>query len=388
MKRKIICLLAVITEVFLCGCSAQHKNVQYAAVADKSQYITGVWITYSELDAMLKTDDFKSAFDGCADKCAENNITDLYIHIRAFGDSIYKSAYFPLRESAQKDFDVLEYIVESCHKRNLRVHAWINPYRIKTSDADTSTLPAYGTVYGWLTDADTENDKNICVSSGLYLDPASAEVRKLIIDGIREVISSYKVDGIHFDDYFYPTQDSSFDSYSYEKYTSSNKSPLGLADWRRANVNALISGCYTAVKFMNKDIVFSISPAASISRNYDEYYADAAAWIENGCVDEIIPQLYFGFEYPDKQYRFDKLLSDWKKLTQNSDVKLVIGLAAYKVATEQKPDNEEWGKKTDILYRQAEACRKDEMCSGHIFFSYSYLFSENEPNLKARQNLF
>lgn len=373
--------------MLLCGCSAQHKNVRYAAT-DNDQYITGVWITYSELDAMLKTEDFKASFDGCADKCAESNITDLYIHIRAFGDCIYKSAYFPMREAAKKDFDVLEYIVEACHKRGLRVHAWINPYRIKTADEDISTLPAYGTVYGWLTDSDPENDKNICISSGIYLDPASAEVRKLIIDGIRETVSGYKVDGIHIDDYFYPTQAASFDSYSYEKYTSSSETPLSLADWRRANVNALISGCYTAVKFVNKDIVFSVSPAASISRNYDEYYADVSAWVENGCVDEIIPQLYFGFEYPDEQYRFNKLLSDWKSLVGDSGVRLVVGLAAYKVATQQKPDVEEWGKTDDVLYRQVEVCRKEEMCSGHIFFSYSYLFSENEANVKARQNLF
>ena len=86
------------------------------------------------------------------------------------------------------------------------------------------------------------------------------------------------------------------------------QNPLPLDDWRRANVNALISGVYTAVKFHSKDTVFSVSPAASIENNYSRLFADVKSWIESGCVDCIIPQLYFGFSYPDDEYKFENLL--------------------------------------------------------------------------------
>ncbi len=384
MKKRILSALLIIL-ISLCGCTIQNNSPQKTEkVVDT---VKGVWISFSELDIMLSSADFKTEFENAAEKMKMGGITDAYIHIRAFADAIYKSEFFPHRKTAQKDYDVLEFMINTCHSKNIRFHGWINPYRVKTSDSDVTTLEAFGTVYNWLNDQDASNDNNVLISNGIYLNPASSEVRRLIIDGVREVVSRYEVDGIHFDDYFYPTTDPAFDSASYENYTVENKNPMSLEDFRRANVNSLISGCYTAIKFHNKDIEFSISPAASIDKNYNEYFADVAAWAENSCADRIIPQLYFGFEYPDRSYRFDRLLNDWKKLLCDYDVKLTIGLAAYKIGIETEPDCHEWKEKTDILKRQVELIEKDKTLSGYIFFSYSYLFSENELNKKATKDL-
>lgn len=386
-KREFICFVLVLC--CLCGCSVQQNDKTETELPKQKQTdnIKGVWISYQELDSMLNSSDFKSEFEAAADKMQKSGISDAYIHIRAFADAIYKSELFPIRAAADKDFDVLEYMINICHQKNIRFHAWINPYRIKTSDSDKTTLSPFGTIYGWLNDEDTDNDNNVLSYNGLYLNPASSEVRKLIIDGVREVISNYSVDGIHFDDYFYPTTDASFDSLSYEAYTGGNQNPMSLADFRRANVNSLISGCYTAIKFYNKDIEFSISPTASIDKNYNGYFADIEAWAENSCVDRIIPQLYFGFEYPDKNFRFDTLLKDWKELFENYDTKLTIGLAVYKIGTDAEPDCLEWKEKTDILKRQVELIDKDKTLSGYVFFSYSYLFSEDEQIKKSTKDL-
>lgn len=384
MKR-VLCLLMA---VCLCFSGCDSPEVPPEAPAPDI-YVKGVWFTYSEINSMLNSADFKREFQSAADNCKSFGITDAFIHIRAFCDSIYKSRYFPLTESARKyNYDVFEYMIGVCKDRGIRVHAWINPYRIKTGTTDFNTLPEDSIPGGWLLDQDPQNDINICFSNGIYLNPASGEAQRLIIDGIKEVLLNYPIDGIHFDDYFYPTTDPQFDKASYENYAKGNEAAMELPFWRRANVNALIGGCYAAIKFIDKDIIFSISPAASVGKNYSEYYADVSAWVKSGCVDWVIPQLYFGFEYPVEDYCFEQLLSIWKNtLASYKNTRLIIGLAAYKVGTDQEPDNEEWGAHDDILLRQTEICAADAAVSGHIFFSYSSLFSGKEANKRARELL-
>lgn len=362
--KKFLCLVILVALLCATGCAEDVPLVAF----DEQRYITGVWISYSEIDAMLKND-FKAEFDAVVKNCVSREISDIFVHTVPFCDSYYPSSVFPQRVTCS--FDILAYMIDVCHKNNLKIHAWINPYRVRTVDSDISALPDKSPAKQWLTDETETNDINVSIFGGIYLNPASADVRALIIKGVREIIDKYDIDGIHFDDYFYPTQDETFDAESYAEYCANTKQPLPLADFRRANVNALISGVYTAIKFKNKDIAFSVSPVASIDENYNRHYADVAAWVQNNCVDYIIPQLYFGFEYPDEKFQFDKLIVDWKKLTENSDTKLVIGLAAYKIKIETQPDSEEWMKGKEIIEQQIEICKNDRNISGHILFSYS-----------------
>ena len=205
---------------------------------------------------------------------------------------------------------------------------------------------------------------------------------------MRELLQKYDVDGIHFDDYFYPTTDEEFDRESYESYKKSAKSPLPLADWRRANVDALISGCKTAIELSGKNVVFSISPAASIEKNYNTLYADIGGWTQKGYLDEVIPQLYFGFDYKDEDFRFNNLISEWKKLCEkNTAVKLKIGLAPYKIGTISEADGNEWQENSDILLRQLQICFHDPQITGVVYFSSTSLFSENVQNTAERVNL-
>ena len=241
MKRITGLILAVI--LLLCGCTANITPEE----TDKGngEFSSGVWFSFSEINTMLNSDKgFKEEFSSALDNCVNLGIDEVYIHVRAYCDSLYPSDYFPLLEEAQRyDYDVFDCAVSACHNRGIKVHAWVNPYRVLTSSEDVSALDTKSPAYRWLNDDTADNDKNVCFSNGIYLNPAEYEVRELVINGLREIALKYDVDGIHFDDYFYPTTEIGFDNASYEEYKETSDNPLSLEDWRRANVNALISGC-------------------------------------------------------------------------------------------------------------------------------------------------
>ncbi len=393
MKRVAV-LIFVFCLVFT-GCKADDRKVnpQQTQVEFKDETgvsSSGVWLSFSELAEMLNSEiGFENEVSAAVDNCKKLKIDNIYIHVRSHCDAIYKSDYFPLTASAaMKNYDVLEYLITEFHKADIKVHAWINPYRVSTASADISAVREDSPIHKWLKDSDPANDRNVCVFEGVYLNPAEEEVRRLVIDGVREIVNRYEVDGIHFDDYFYPTTEQSFDSASYEEYKKNNTKPLRLADWRRTNVNSLLYGVKSALEYSGKEILFSISPAASIENNYNNLYADVSYWVKNGYVDAIIPQLYFGFDYPDRNFRFEKLLNDWKRLASiNGEVKLIIGLATYKIGTEALADGNEWLTQDDIIARQAKICHDDERVSGYVMFSYSSLVSTKEPNTRQRENL-
>ncbi len=384
MKRLIALILSMI--FIFCSCT----KVKEDAGKYKNFATTGVWISFSEINNMLASErGFEAELEEAVENCRKLNIENVYIHVRSYCDSLYPSKYFPLVKNAELyDYDVFQKMLDAFHEYSIKVHAWVNPYRVLTSASDINKLSTDSPAYKWMTDENKENNINVCFYNGIYLNPSENEVQKLIIDSLKEIITRYDVDGIHFDDYFYPTQSIDFDKESYEKYTLEATKPLKLYDWRRANVNSLISSCYSAIKFHNENILFSISPAASIEKNYSELYADVEEWITNGYIDVIIPQLYFGFDYSDKAYSFDVLCEEWKKLCRKNDaVDLVIGLASYKIGTVNENDGEEWRKSDDIISRQAEICFNDSAVNGYVIFSYNSIFSKEALNTRQRENL-
>ena len=382
MKRILITVCIFIFVLSGCKTKAEDSKSYFSSC--------GIWLSYYEVGDMLKSSNgLQNELDDLIKNCKEIGVEEVYIHVRSHCDSLFLSDYFPINENAKiYDYDVFEYMISEFHKNSIKANAWINPYRVSTESEDINLLNKESPAYKWLTDTLPDNDKNVCFSDGIYLNPASEDVQILIINGVKEIVDKYDVDGVVFDDYFYPTIDKAFDSLSYESYKSATQNPLKLEDWRRTNVNLLISGCYNAIKNKNENISFSVSPSHSIDRNYSDFYADVKYWVENGVVDKIIPQLYFGFEYPEKKYRFDELLKSWKNIVdENSNVELLISLPAYKIGTDSKADYKEWNTETDILSRQAEICFKDDKIDGFVIFSYSSLFSKEELNTKQRNNL-
>ena len=387
MKRITVLVLACL--LLFSGCT--RENTVDSGKNDNKNKSCGVWISFSEVNSLLNDkNEFEKEISTLISNCVSIGTENVYIHVRAFCDSLYNSDYFPINEYAkQYDFDVFRYMLDGFHENGIKVHAWVNPYRISTSSSQIESLNTESAAYKWLNDQSGENDKNVCITdSGIYLNPCEAEVRELVINGVREIVLKYDVDGIHFDDYFYPSKDFSFDEKSYNLYKDSQNNPLSLDEWRTTNVNSLISGCYTAIKHINPNVVFSISPAASIEKNKNDLYADVKHWVQNGYVDCIIPQLYFGFSYPDENFCFDKLLTDWEKLMAvNKDVDMYIGLASYKVGTDTPPDCNEWQNDESIISRQVKTCMENDRVKGYVFFSYSSLFSGEELNKKSLEAL-
>ena len=375
MKRVLLIILCLV--VLLSGCYGKNSS-------EKTDKIIGVWISCFELDNLLSSNDFKASFQKTAEELEKLFVTDVFIHVRPFADSIYRSDYFPLRKSVKDiEYDVFEYIINVFHKKNIRVHAWINPYRVKTGDTAPETLDKDSIIYKWI--KDSEKASNIAFADGIYLNPASEEAVTLIINGVKEILEKYDVDGIHFDDYFYPTKDENFDKISFEEYKSKADTNLSLEDWRRNNVNSFISSIRLMKAQENEDIILSISPAASVDKNYDNLYADIKYWLDSGYADWIIPQLYFGFNYPMDEYKFEKLLKSWVNICESTETKLIIGLAPYKIGNDTDIETEEW-KSGNIISKQAKASFK--CTQGICLFSSSSLLGKSALQTKERQNLY
>lgn len=366
--------------------------------AAKDDELRGMWITYFEIANLFDSKKgFEAAFNEMLDECQKYKVNALFVHVRSHCDAYYPSQYFPWSkyvsgikgtQGKEPALDPLAYMLEAAHKRGMEFHAWINPYRVSYDSTDLALLADNNPAKIWLTDGDKSNDSwVVSAAGGLYLNPAVEQAQALVINGIREIVEKYDVDGIHFDDYFYPTVDESFDEKEYAQYRMNVwDAPLSLEDWRRANVNALVSRAYGTVKSARADCVFGISPMAAISTNYTTVFADVAAWVEGGYIDYIMPQLYFGFEYPKEENRFDLLLKSWEELTADSKAKLYIGLGAYRIGSTDE-NNVEWSQHSDLLARQVVCTRSSDKCNGFVLYSYSTFIVDDERHSQERSAL-
>lgn len=348
--------------------------------AASANEIRAIWIScYDYTSAAGKTrEQYKSITDTMFRNIRDMGLNTAFVHLRAFSDAFYKSDIYPYssyiagKEGASLAFDPFEVLLESAKTYGISVHGWINPFRVSTKK-DTSLLSASNPAKKIL---DAGNaDGQICIlSNGIYYNPSHTANHKLIIDGVREIIGKYDIDGIHIDDYFYPSTSAEVDKIQYNQYKA-NGGKLSLSEWRISCVNAFVSALYSAVKTADPALTVSISPAGSFEKNYNEYYADFRLWLSaEGYADLIIPQIYFGFEH--ETLGFEKLLKQWGTQKRNSKVKLVCGIAAYKCALKDSyagAGTAEWQKNSDILARQLKCIRSNGNYCGFAVFSYQDL---------------
>ena len=348
--------------------------------------IKAVWINYEELSNLVKGQDedaFRVKADCLMKSLSELGLNRVIVHVRAFSDSFYKSALFPESKYIKErngDYDVLSVMTLCAHKYSLKIDAWVNPYRV-SYDSDITHLDTSCPAYKFL---QSDNEKNgvFLIDNGIFYNPASTLSQKLILDGIREIIDNYEVDGIHFDDYFYPSPDRNIDTADYNGYIK-NGGTLNQDDWRRENVNTLISEVHTLVKAKNEKLLFTVSPSGDIEKNYSEYYADVKLWCsQDGYVDVIMPQIYYGFE--NGAHPFKKCVDEWMDIVNTDCVDICIGLAFYKCG---KTDiyagvgKDEWTKNNDIIKRQLEYIN-----CGFSLYSYSSFLCE-DINQTAKKEL-
>ena len=380
--RKIIPFMMIIC-LLLSSC--QLKKEENNRKINNTEEIRGVWIScYDHISAYGKTEnDYLAETDRMFKTIKNCGLNTAFVHLRAFSDAFYKSDIFPYSsyiagsQGNSLPFDPFEVMLASAEKYGISVHGWINPFRIssKTDIASLSEKNPAGRIF----ETGNKNGEICILDSGIYYNPACISNQKLILDGVKEIIEKYDIDGIHIDDYFYPSTDKGIDKIQYEKYQSDG-GKLTLSEWRKSNINAFVAALYSAVKSVSEDITVSISPSANIGTNENELYADCRLWLSSeGYADLIIPQIYFGFHHDTLP--FTETLSEWGSLKSNPSVKLACGLAAYKCNGNYSYLNEneksDWQSKKNNLALQVGQIRENKNYCGFVVFSYGDLTDEN-----------
>ena len=349
-----------------------------------------VFISYIELGNNLRgksSEEMKRTINDMLDNAKNFGFNMIILQVRIFSDAIYKSSIYPSSRSVVNTegddlpFDILDYFVKKAHNKNLELHAWINPYRI-SNDTDISVISKDNPAYSML------NSTNIEVTdNGIYYNPASNKVETLILEGIEEIIKNYDVDGIHFDDYFYPKSDD-IDKREYEKSLKDNN--LTLQQFRLNTISSLIKKTYKLIKSYDKSLLFGISPDGNIDNNYNSNYVDTRLFCtEKGYLDYIMPQVYYGFFNSTKP--FEDTVKSWNNLITNN-IELIPALAFYKtgnVDNYAKDGSHEWIEYNNIIAREVMLSRELSNYSGFAIFRYDSLFGNNltETSFLERENL-
>lgn len=291
-----------------------------------------VWVSYLEWQGVdfSAPEAFAADVGAMLDNIAGMGANVVIAQVRPFGDALYPSELYPFShlctgaQGGDPGFDPLAILVEEAHARDLELEAWVNPYRLQ-SGGTPSVLAADSLV-------NTRPDWVKTVDGGLYLDPADPDVRDYIAAGVGELCQKYQIDGVHFDDYFYPTTDPDFDADDYAAYRAGGGT-LPLEDWRRSNVDALVALCWQTAH--EGGVRFGIAPQGDPDVNYAAQYSDTARWLaQAGYVDYLMPQLYWGLDYEkegDASHSLTELAGRWLAMERRADVALYFGLGAYRI---------------------------------------------------------
>lgn len=362
MKRILLLLFIIIVLILL----VNKKEIKENNISE----LRGIYISYIEISKYLNDKDeisSKKEIDKMIDNIKTINCNTIILQVRPSTDSIYNSKIFPvskyLSSKESYPFDVLKYFIEKSHEQNLKVIAWINPYRISTT-SNINEIKKNSPAFKYI-DSDV-----VYIGNGIFFNPAKEEVKQLIIDGVKEVLN-YKVDKILFDDYFYPSND--IDILEYEKV----KEKKTIEEFHLENVNDLIKRVHTECK--KKNIPFGISPDGNIENNYNKNYADVKQWLSSSeYVDFIMPQLYYGFNNTTKP--FIKTINEWNELIKNKDIDLYIALAFYKVGTIDtyaRDGKDEWINNNNIIMKEIIYSRNITNYKGFSLYRYDNIFDES-----------
>lgn len=338
--------------------------------------VRALYFSYLEFEEYIMNENDTNAkknIDIVINNMVNDKFNWLILHVRPFADSIYPSKIFEKSKYIGNiSFDVLDYFIKKCHSVGIKVHAWINPYRISTNKS--FVIDENHSFYSYV----NTNDIGV-LSNGIYFNPASDRVTSLIVSGIEEIIKNYDIDGIHFDDYFYPNGD--IDSESYALYKS-NGGKLTLKDYRLTNIKKMISTVYEKIKKIDKSILFGISPQGNIDNNYSSVYLDVKSILSSdGYIDYIMPQIYFGFDNGSRPFK--DTLEEWNNLIKVESIDLIPALALYKSGNNDKyalDGSKEWINNSDIIKRQIIMSRNISSYRGFSIFRYEHFYNTNIQN--------
>lgn len=363
----------------------QQYGPGYVGPAGSSEELKGVWISYLTWNQLPKEQEaFKSAVNQMFDNCRSWGMNAVFVHVRSHGDAVYPSSIFPWSKfsGGNPGYDPLAYMIEAAHGRGLQFHAWINPYRITGYLMSWDEVSPDSPAKRWLSDGTNSNDRYVLNhNNAYYYNPSVEEVKQMVTAGVMEVVRGYDIDGIHFDDYFYPALNDSDESrwFDYPEYLASG-SAENVVQWRRDQVSDLVHRVYQAVKTEKPQVLFGISPQGYVEylKSDSNLFVDIDRWMsQDGFIDYIMPQLYWGFETKTASgeaapYAFEQNLSTWIDLKKRGNVTLYLGLGLYKAGADIKDYNEvsEWLRRDDIISREVSTGRSTGEVGGYCFYSY------------------
>ena len=351
--------------------------------------VKAIWLSQFDLNGVYtdngvqrSKESFISLLSRVLDNSRACGFNTVFIQIRPNADSFYPSEYYPPSVYVLGDYgrefkyDPIEIAVSLAKERGFSVHAWINPMRGMT-DSQIKKIPSGYQVKKWYGDSEYREKYIVKQGSNWYLNPAYAEVRSLIVNGAKEALAYYEFDGLHMDDYFYPTTDAAFDSSAYSQYKAEGGN-MSLSDFRRDNLNKLVKALYDGTKEINPSAMYGISPAGNWNTVYNNQYADYKTWCtKDGYIDYICPQVYFGLEHGT--YDFVKTASTWESFIKTDSVKLIIGMTLGKAKSGVDEwagsGKYEWRDNKDVIKRCLLETQKLSKCSGISVFCYQYLYT-------------
>ena len=312
------------------------------------------------------------------DKLAAANFNTIIFQAQVKGDVLWESTIQPAYRyvtgngSNRLSYDVSEFVIEECHKRNMECHAWIVPYRIGTT-SDANKYKSNSVKHPITTHPE------LCVeyNSAYYLDPGLPKTREYLLDVYRELISNYNYDGVNFDYTRYPGSD--FDDA--DSYAAYNPEGLPKDDWRRQNINTFIAEFYEMAKGINPDIKVGAAPIGTYKNvsghgnmtAYGSVYQDACQWMQSGNHDLLIPQMYW-----NEKNGFSPNMSTW--VTNCDGRQLVIGLAPYKMVD----GTNDW--ETNVITDQIEKIRAQKGTSGVCFFRTDHVIDDSQSKIADLYN--
>lgn len=378
--------------LLLSACSAappvppsQEESAETVAVsAPQPEQIVAAWIPYFSVSALLSDPDeavCREHVSSYLQKLSGFGINTVFVHVCAFGESIYPSVYYPAL-SAVGAHDGMQIFTDVCAEQQIALHAWINPLRLQTGE-NMEQQDGDAALCVWYKNSKLRK-RNLTTWDGrFYLDPAAESTRKFLTGVITELILKYHPAGIHADDYFYPTDAAEFDTDAFAKSGADD-----LAAWRCGNINAIMQAMYNAVHETDEHAIFSVSPQGNLQKNRDTLYADTALWCKNGgFCDLIIPQLYFG--YRNEICPFAETLRSWTGLPRADSVRMAVGLAVYKYG---HPDpqagsgRDEWYSAEKLPAVQTEDVLSDKTLCGVAYYHGDALLTLPETEKEALKN--
>lgn len=370
--RKVIIIIFLF--VLICFGIFNNKDNSTRKISSNNEK-KGVFISYIDLGKYVKNSDIsicKSNIIRLLDNICNLNFNMIILQVVSFSDAIYESNIYPwssvisVSEGISPGFLVLDYFIEEAHKRNIEVYAWINPYRVRSNN-DVSSITDKSPAFKYIgTDV-------LYVNNGIYYNPAKEEVSELIVSGVREIVTKYDVDGLLFDDYFYP--DLEVSRTQYEEYLKGNKK-ITFNEYRLMIINEMVEKVHKVCK--DNKVLFGISPDGNIENNYNKVFADVRTWLNSDkYVDFIMPQVYYGFFNETRP--FLRTVKEWNDLIKNKEIELYIALAFYKVGLVDnyaKTGKLEWQNNSDIIMKEILLSRNLNQYNGFSLFRYGYLFDE------------